>query len=128
MGDEGLISKISDSPISRQESCEVGAKEQAYLEQDLQKEKLRLENESTSQNIKERKKYAKKSFKLVSRWVYGVFGMLLLQGFLSEKLMIYNTQFQFKLPDSVLIAVVGGTTASVIGIFLVVANYLFPKK
>jgi len=26
------------------------------------------------------------------------------------------------------LAVVGGTTVSVIGIFLVVANYLFPKK
>lgn len=34
----------------------------------------------------------------------------------------------FKLSDSVLIALIGGTTVNVIGLFLVVANYLFPRR
>ena len=35
--------------------------------------------------------------------------------------------FGFDLAEAVVLALVGGTTASVIGIFLIVANYLFPR-
>lgn len=73
------------------------------------------------QDIKERKIYARRAFCLVSAWLAGVFFLLLLQGFLSSSGV-------FDLADAVLLAVVGGTTLNVIGIFLVVARYLFPKR
>lgn len=34
----------------------------------------------------------------------------------------------FALPDSVLMLLLGTTTANVIGLFIIVANYLFPKN
>ena len=34
----------------------------------------------------------------------------------------------FKLSDTVLATLIGSTTASVLGLFAIVANYLFPKR
>lgn len=118
------LSKIIEPALPEsEESKRAGrADETAYLEQ-LEIDKKREELRGFGQDIDERKKYAKKSFKLVTRWLIGVFFLLLFQGFLST-----NEYVTFKLPESVLIAVVGGTTASIIGIFVVVANYLFPKR
>lgn len=79
--------------------------------------RLEEDLESARQDRCERKTYAGKIYKLLLWWVVGVFVLLLLNGFGLQKLS-----------DGVLIAVVSGTTASVIGIFLVVANYLFPKR
>jgi hypothetical protein len=47
--------------------------------------------------------------------------LLLFQGFLS-RLGIFN------LSDTVILAAIGGTTVNVLGIFVVVVNYLFPKR
>jgi hypothetical protein len=75
----------------------------------------------TRQNIAERKKYAGRIFFLLSCWLGGVFVILLLQGFLSPWRI-------FGIDRSVLLAVIGGTTLNVIGIFVVVVRYLFPGR
>lgn len=40
----------------------------------------------------------------------------------------YDWLVAFDLADGVLLALIGGTTANVIGLFLVVARYLFPRR
>ena len=69
------------------------------------------------QNIAERKKYAHRSFCLVSIWLAVIAVIIVLQGFKS---------LGFALDDSIVLAMIGGTTTGVISIFVIVAKYLFP--
>jgi hypothetical protein len=87
----------------------------------LDKQARRAQIISIKQDIEERKKYAGRIFSLLSLWLIGLFVLLLLQGFLSHL-------HYFSLPDAVLLATIGGTTLNVIGIFIVVARYLFPRR
>ncbi|UVE66936.1 hypothetical protein L2Y90_07440 [Burkholderia pyrrocinia] len=68
--------------------------------------------------IKARTTYADKIYGLVVRWLICIAVLLLLQGF---------HIFSFSLPEKVLLALIGGTTLNVIGIFTIVANFLFAK-
>jgi len=68
--------------------------------------------------IKARTKYADKIYRLVVRWLICIGILLVLQGF---------HIFSFSLPEKVLLALIGGTTLNVIGIFTIVANFLFAK-
>jgi hypothetical protein len=74
---------------------------------------------SFTQDTGERKKYAKNIFVLTCSWVAGIYLILLLQGF---------GVLDFKLSDSVMLAAIGSTTANIIGVFLIVTRYFFPKK
>ena len=58
---------------------------------------------------------------MVVIWLLGIAAFLLLDGFWSA----YNSK-PF-LSDAVILALIGGTTASVLGLFTIVANYLFPQ-
>jgi len=78
-----------------------------------------------NQNIEERKKYAHRTFCLISGWLSCVFLLLLLQGFGGIPGV---ARFRFALDKTIIITVVGTTTASVLGIFIVVMHYLFPAK
>jgi hypothetical protein len=127
-----LLPEIRDSLPPESQSVVVGKREQSDMMAQIALDKANEELRGLAQDREERKSYAEKSFRLVCRWVIGVFCILILQGFLSEGIKIpingIMFDFSFKLPDSVLLAVVGGTTASIISIFIVVANYLFPKR
>ncbi len=74
-----------------------------------------------SQDIDERKIYAKKTFRLVSFWISGVFLLLILCG-------LKLPYFVFELPESLLLAVIGGTTLNILGVFIFVMKYLFELK
>lgn len=135
MGDDVDLSsqlpKIKETtPLSSEES--VGKKEEADLESRIKCDRLQEEVDSLKQDRNERKKYADKTFTLVCVWLIGVFIIIIFSGFLSEPCLFVtrwcSLKLIFRLPEALLIAIVGGTTASVIGIFLVVANYLFPKR
>ena len=52
-------------------------------------------------------------------WLCGVFIVIVLSGF---------NLFSFKLSTTVLTTLIGSTTASVLGLFAIVANYLFPRR
>ena len=84
----------------------------------LEKEHRRLENVGLAQDISERKKYASRVFCLVLGWLFGVYLLLVLQGF----------KLAFHLSDSVLLAAIGSTTANIIAILVIVVRYLFPGK
>jgi hypothetical protein len=85
----------------------------------LEHERQRTEISGFQQDIAERKLYAGRCFWLVAIWLALIGLIIFLQGF-----GIGN----FALPTSVLITLIGSTTGSVVGIFLIVTRYLFPRR
>ena len=88
---------------------------------EFEAESNRLLLEGKRQDIEARKEYANKIFILISVWLGCMIVIILLSGFGSK------CEY-FKMADSVLIALITTTTASVIGLFAIVANYLFKNK
>ena len=82
----------------------------------LANERYAAQTRGLRQDIKERKKYARWIYWLLCAWLAALFGLLLLRGFL-----------HIDLTDKVLVALITGTTANVLGIFAIVVAYLFPK-
>ena len=70
------------------------------------------------QNIDARKCYAFRLFVLICVWLLSILGILIATGF---------DHCPFHLSDAVLLGLIGGTTATVLGLFLVVVKYLFPS-
>lgn len=68
-----------------------------------------------------RKEYSNKLYCLIRNWLIAIFVLLLIQGSL-------GTSGYFTLSDKVLITIIGGTTLNVLGLFAIVANYIFPKS
>jgi hypothetical protein len=89
--------------------------EKQTLETQYLKEQIR----SLSQDIDERKKYAHRIFCLICSWLGITFAVLIANG-------IQNGKW-FSLPQPVLLALIGGTSADVLGIFYIVTHYLFPN-
>jgi hypothetical protein len=88
---------------------------------EFEAESKRLDLVDKQQDIEARKKYANKIFTLISVWLGCMLVVILLAGFGSKCEW-------FKMADSVLIALITTTTGSVIGLFAIVANYLFKNK
>ena len=74
-----------------------------------------------NQDLELREKYSGKLFDLIKYWLAAIFLLLLLQGFV-------GVHGYFALSDKVLITIIGGTTINVLGLFAIVANYIFPKE
>jgi hypothetical protein len=69
--------------------------------------------------VESRKAFANKIFVLVVCWLVATGVVILLSGFKLGG---------FSLDGKVLLALIGGTTLNVLGIFTIVANFLFPKN
>ena len=82
-----------------------------------------LENQNLRANIESRRKYALGFFILACVWILVITLVLLLQGFGS----FWWGKMPFKLSDNVLLAAIGSTTANILGLVVIVANYLFPR-
>lgn len=108
---ESISASIIDAAPEDADDCTT---EEQFL---LLKHKAELE--SFRQDTGERKKYAKKIFSLTCLWVVGIYVLLLFEGFAYRG---------FKLSESVMLAAIGSTTANIIGVFLIVTRYFFPKK
>lgn len=101
------ITEAEDAPDSRTADWQENqAKELGSLDLDLKALDLKL-----------RKLYAALLFGLLLLWLAGVYTLLVLVAL--QKLV---------LSDAVLIAALGTTTANVIGLFIVVARYIFPRR
>lgn len=128
------LAEIKESPPPESSAAAVGKQDELEFEKQLERDKRETELLGLKQDISERKEYAKKTFRLICIWLTGVFLLLLFQGFLGTNPSFlefsngYKLLIKFNLADNVLIAVVGGTTASVIGIFVYVVKYLFSKR
>lgn len=87
------------------------------------------------QDRQERQKYAKYLFKLICAWLLGIYSIIMLAGFgattarfdMSDLPVVKRLELKpsFQLSDAVLLALIGGTTINVLGLFVIVANYLF---
>jgi len=90
--------------------------EAEYLEE-RRKEALHLENlKGLKQDRRERRKYAEHIFLLISTWLFTVLFIL-----------VINNKAGLQLSDAVLITLITTTTGSVLGLFIIVINYLFKK-
>jgi hypothetical protein len=87
------------------------------VELDLKKERLA----GLKQDRSERKNYADKIYTQTAYWLWSILALILLCGFGR----IYGF---FYLSDPVILGVIGGTTTTVIGLFIIVVKYLFPNK
>jgi hypothetical protein len=104
------VLSVEDAPDSktRLEKYEIG---EEYAKQQIR---------SLSQDIDERKKYAHRIFCLICCWLGVCFLTLILEGFARWT--------QFSLTQGVLLAVIGSTSADVLGVFYIVTHYLFPQN
>jgi hypothetical protein len=90
-------------------------------QEELEAEHKKLELVGKRQDIEARKSYANKVFKLVCGWLSAMILLVTLSGFGSRS-------GWFQLSDSTLIALITTTTISVLGLFTIVANYLFKVR
>ncbi len=93
---------------------------------DLEKQRLflenrtrDLENEGHQQDTQERKRYAKRIFWMLCVWLSIVLTAILISGL---------TVLDFHLSDTILMALIGSTTANIAGFFFAVVKYLFPER
>ncbi len=70
------------------------------------------------QDIGERKIYARRIFILICAWLGAVFLVLVGQGI----------GYHFSLSQTIILALIGSTTVDVLGLFYIVAHYLFPTR
>lgn len=71
------------------------------------------------QNREERKSYASHIFIMICIYLILVFTLLFFSGF---------GFWGFYLSDSIILSLIGTTLINVLGVFIIVVNYLFPKK
>lgn len=93
------------------ESSQSIMREEAVSSNDEKREEI----EDKRQKRSERKKYADKTFSLISTYLTLVFFLICMCRLIG-------------LSDAVLIALLTTTTTTVIGVFVIVIKYLFPNK
>ncbi len=112
--DLGLVQ--ADEPQGTDQQTENLYDEEARA---LENERLRAEVDNLIQDREQRKTYGNRLFGLVVVWLSVIGLVILLHGF---------AFVPFELSVAVLTTLIGSTTASVLGLFAIVANYLFPKR
>lgn len=117
----GALSAESERDKERREESVAGLSEQQVedlrsmaLDNDIKKEAL----EGQKQDRAQRKEFADMIFRFVEVYLLCVLGLLIMAGV---------GDINFDLSDGVLIAILGTTTANVIGVFNFVAKYLFHR-
>jgi hypothetical protein len=109
------IDSIVGAPESQSEvsnlSLELESKQ-------AQIDRYKLESEEMRDNILRRGNWGNRIFWLLLIWLFSVIGVVVLQGF---------GAWHFHLDNSVLLTFIGTTTADVLGLGVIVANYLFKK-
>jgi lipopolysaccharide export LptBFGC system permease protein LptF len=116
---------IADAPAPQALQQEEVVAEAIRRERErLELEQLRELVRELRQNTEQRRQYATRLFAVMVGWLAVVAYVVLAQGF---GVGFYRGG-PFHLSDSVVIALITTTTATVIGAFLTVANYLFPKR
>ncbi len=117
------LEKIESSGFEPATPDKTAELEKNELETDQERETKRLQNVALAQDIALRKQFAWDIFYLIVAWLILVFVVLGFQGF-----AVAILDDRFRLSDSVLLALIGGTTVNVLGIFLIVVRYLFPTR
>jgi hypothetical protein len=139
------LRSIQPLPTANEQTHELAQKEllEYFTNQRINEAKAAREEEKVrvlQQDRIERQKYAKYLFQLICLWLLGIYSIILLNGFNGSILSVRTDDIpvirrvrvvpSFELSDAVLLALIGGTTINVLGLFVIVANYLFtpPKE
>lgn len=91
-----------------------------HIKKEDRDDKLDQEQEilkDSKQNREQRKEYANKIFWLVCGWLVSLVFIVILVGF-----------GRMQLSDTVLVALISGASLNIIGLMVIVAQYLFPKN
>lgn len=121
---EDIYRKLSSSGdnssinVSNYDSIEENIRKQELRKLELENAAREGENAGDDQDRQQRKEFADKIFDFVRNYMLFVCVVLFLKGITS----------QFYLSDSVIITLLGTTTANVIGILIIVVTYLFSRK
>jgi hypothetical protein len=108
-------------------------------EQDYAKQRTKVELEDLQTEVDNRKRYTSILFRFMVAWIVIVLLIVIVTGIkrpepvkyqdaAAASICWYDWIVAFDLPESVVLALIGGTTANVIGLFFVVARYLFTRR
>ena len=117
------LSKAEDTEktsFDNQEYDKISAdlKREQYRKAKLENDALEGENISDGQDREQRKLFAKEIFSFVSLYMYFIMFVLVLCG----------SPCAFHLSDTILITLLGTTTANILGVLVIVVTYLFTRK
>ena len=115
----GLDQSARDSVEAEELYLEREAYEVEIERAQEENEQLKQQNEDLRQDRSQRKLFSILLFGLVAAWLVAVMIVIGFEG---------ASETTFNLSDIVLTTLIGTTTASVLGLFLVVARYLFPPR
>lgn len=118
--------ELDDAP-SRKDK--LAKKEEIAYEtspQDFKEDLMKAQVDNLRQDMELRRTYSDRLFQILLGWLVFVGGMVVGAG-TNLEIEILGTQVSFELSDTVLSVLLGTTTLNVIGLFLVVARYIFPQ-
>lgn len=113
------LDKIIEKKHEEQSVGISAEKEDQLFQEDSEATKQKLINRRYELETRLKRRYARRLFRLLRWWSITVFVLLFVDGF---------DVGLFDLSDGVLITLLGTTTANIIGLFFVVARYLFPDS
>ncbi|MDX1920790.1 MAG: hypothetical protein SFU25_08680 [Candidatus Caenarcaniphilales bacterium] len=94
---------------------------------ELERIKKNLENRDLEQSIKFRRELTSKIFRVIKIWLGFIGFIVLLNGAKGCGIPLTKTVFNWHLSDNVMIALLGTTTITIIGLFATVTNHFFNK-
>lgn len=109
---------VTPDEQATKEKYDFGAYE-ATARLDIEIRGAELTHAERAENMKARKQYARCIFVLLCVWVTSIMATVVASG---------HKDCAIKLSDPVLIALITGVSINIIGLFAIVANYLFPKS
>ncbi|MFZ2619502.1 MAG: hypothetical protein WAX89_01370 [Alphaproteobacteria bacterium] len=120
--EEKFIAAVSNDPIKFDT-------EKLELEVDGLRERLK----DQKQDLELKRDLYKNIQKITRGWLFFIAAIICLNAItltITEEMLwpAYIPLLSFHISDSVMIAIVGTTTATILGLYYVVANYLFPKN
>ena len=83
-----------------------------------------ITKKGAEQDIRERKRYARRVYKFYKWWMLGLIAIVLIGGAEWSK----SNGFSFDISEKVLLMLTGTTTLGVLGSFFVIVRYLFSTK
>lgn len=111
--------ELALSQLDIDQKIELKRLEVEYQRVKLARKQKELDN--FQQDVDKREEYSNKLFRLISAWIFFVAVVVVIQGLFGNTCLPH----WFSLNDSVLIALITTTTASIIGLFVIVAKYFF---
>lgn len=115
----GLHEAEEKSPAIKRLQAELADSSHEAEKKSLAIKRLQAKIADLDQDRDQRRTYANRLFWLVAVWLVVIGLIVLLHGF---------SHVPFTLSGAVLTTLIGSTTVSVLGLFAIVANYLFPKR